>query len=278
MNDTGSELEIGTGATEQLSLRVSVAVLVRLLFQHPVTKEWMLALERRATLVGDEVAHFVEVKSQPFGGALRILDARALRRAIGEFHFDSERARRQQDFRIFIKPSAWQAVRAVSLDHLSQPYSPVLESDPWRELSEEFAATIQADLRREQLTYAPVGTIIQDTPSPTGNAYARDYSTARIYRIFEARIGDADLVHALMINSDRYANSELQELALAHARDGGRGWANAILALPLNQLRAAYVALLPEERDLPISFQDHRLDETVAAILDGVSVPKYQTV
>jgi hypothetical protein len=228
--------------------------------------------------VGDKVARFVEVKSQPFGGAVRILDAPALRRTIGEFHFDSQRARRQQDFRIFIEPSAWQAVRTVCLDHLSQPGSPVLESDPWRELSEEFAATIQAELCREQLAYAPVGTILQDTPWPTGNAYARSYPTARIYRIFEARIRDADLAHALMINSERYADSDLQELAFAHARDGGRGWANAVLTLPLNQLRAAYVALLPEERDLPISFQDHRLDETVAAILDDVHVPKYRRV
>jgi hypothetical protein len=36
--------EIGVGATEDLSLRVSVATLVRVVFKNPHNEEWMLAL------------------------------------------------------------------------------------------------------------------------------------------------------------------------------------------------------------------------------------------
>ncbi len=39
-----------SGAAGELSLRVSVATLVRVLFEHPRDGEWMLALERKATV------------------------------------------------------------------------------------------------------------------------------------------------------------------------------------------------------------------------------------
>ena len=42
--------EIGVGATDELSLRVSVATLVRVLFKNPSDDELLLALERKATL------------------------------------------------------------------------------------------------------------------------------------------------------------------------------------------------------------------------------------
>jgi hypothetical protein len=58
-------------------------------------------LERKATLREDKV----EVKSQPFGGAIRILDLDTIHDMIGDFHFDSERSRTEQDFRLFIRPS-----------------------------------------------------------------------------------------------------------------------------------------------------------------------------
>jgi len=64
---------LGSGATADLSLRVSVTTLMRVIFIHPGNGELMLALERKATLRGDKV----EVKSQPFGGATHILNVDA---------------------------------------------------------------------------------------------------------------------------------------------------------------------------------------------------------
>ena len=56
----------------EVNLCVSVATLVRALFENPRDGEWMLALERQATL--RESGRAVEVKSRPFGGAIRILE------------------------------------------------------------------------------------------------------------------------------------------------------------------------------------------------------------
>ena len=97
----------GIGATQELSLRVSVATLVRVLFENPRDGELMLTLERKATLHETENGRVVEVKSQPFGGAIRIQDLSMMRDLIGDFHFDSEESRSEQDFRIFIRPSDW---------------------------------------------------------------------------------------------------------------------------------------------------------------------------
>src|SRR5689334_22995355 len=117
MNHKPSEsFDPGIGPTEQLSLRVSVATLSRVLFEHPGHGDVMLALERKATAHESENGPVVKVKSQPFGGAVRILDLRGLRDLIGDFHFDSERSRSEQDFRIFIRPADWSTVREFCIE------------------------------------------------------------------------------------------------------------------------------------------------------------------
>ena len=67
------------GATDELSLRVSVATLVRVLFENPRDGELMIALERRATLRETKSGPVVHIRSQPFGGAIRIRDLNAVR-------------------------------------------------------------------------------------------------------------------------------------------------------------------------------------------------------
>src|SRR5574341_1303411 len=143
-------LNSGIGATGELSLRVSVATLVRVVFKHPSHGAWMLALERKATLRETENGRVVEVKSQPFGGAIRILDVDAIHDLIGDFHFDSERSRTEQDFRLFIRPSSWSELREFCLEHLMIVDDPILETDPSRELTEEFADTLNIHLKPEQ--------------------------------------------------------------------------------------------------------------------------------
>jgi hypothetical protein len=48
---TPTTLPEPSGAAGKLSLRVSVATLVRVLFEHPLDGELMLALERKATVL-----------------------------------------------------------------------------------------------------------------------------------------------------------------------------------------------------------------------------------
>jgi hypothetical protein len=265
----------GIGPTDELSLRVSSATLVRVLLERPTDGEPMLALERKATFHEGETGQVVDIVSQPLGGALRIHDLDSLQSLLGDFHFDGQESLAEHDFRIFIRPSDWEAVRAFCLRHFDSPDDPILETDPTRELTEEFADALGVELKQDQYTSRAVGTILEDHPTPTKNSHAMGYSTARIYRIFEARILDGDLAAAMIKNSENCSDHDLRELAMQNFRSGGPGRANAMLTLPFKDLRAAYSTILPAARNKPISFHDHQLDETVAAILDGVSVPKY---
>ena len=127
---TPNAQEVPIGATDDLSLRVSVATLVRVLFKSPDSDELMLALERRAILRRPASERAVRVKSQPFGGAIRIFDLGAMYDVLGDFHFDSERSRAEQDFRIFIRPSAWSALQEFCLEHIGRENDPILETSP----------------------------------------------------------------------------------------------------------------------------------------------------
>jgi hypothetical protein len=260
--------EIGVGATEDLDLRVSVATLVRVLFKDPRDGDLMLALERKATVHKAESGAVVVVKSQPFGGAIRILDVNTMRGLIGDFHFDSEHSRSEQDFRIFIRASDWETVRESCVQHLNRIRDPILETDPARELTEEFADALNLSLKPDQYSHNPVAIVAGNAPVPTENIYAKGVPTARIYRIFEATISDTSLAFAMLTSSESHSDQDLCDLALRDAQEGGRGRANAILALPLKLVSDVYSAIPLEERNAPILFEKNRLDETVASVLD----------
>ena len=260
----------------ELSLRVSVATLVRVLFDHPQNGAPMLALERKATLTDEPGGQRVYVRAQPFGGGIRLRDPAPLRNLIGDFQFDSERSRAEDDFRILIRAADWPAVRQFCLEHLAGADDPALDADPARELSEEFADALAVDLQPGQYQARPVGLVVADGPAPTHNPRAPGAATARIYRIFEARLLDPALAQALLASSARVSDEDLRQQALAEARAGGRGRANAALVLPLNDLAAAYLALRPEVRAAPLAFDGHLLDGNVPAVLDGVPVPEFE--
>jgi len=268
--------EIGVGATEDLSLRVSVATLVRVLFEHPRDCRLMLALERKATHHESESGHVVEIKSQPFGGAIRIRDLSLMRDLIGDFHFDSERSRSEQDFRILIRPSDWTEVRKFCIEHFNHVDDPILETNPRRELTEEFADTLTIRLKPDQYLLKPVGMVVENGPAPAKNNYVRGIPTVRVYRVFEARIVDASLAHVMMKKSESISHQDLCELAHADAQSGGNGWANAMLTLPLKQITDVYLRITANQRNTPILYEKNLLDETVSVVLEGISVPKYQ--
>jgi hypothetical protein len=266
----------GIGATPELSLRVSVAALVRVLFEDPNTGEWMIALERKATLLSGKNKSVTDVKSQPFGGALRIHNNQPLHDLIGDFHFDSEESLSERDFRLFIRPSAWEALRDFCLGQFSNEKEPVIELDPTRELAEEFADTLGVGLNPDQYFSRVVGMVVEDHPSATEYIHASGYPTARIYRIFEARIPDLSLANTIMERSASCTDEELNELAVQDFRKGGLGRANTVLTLSFKEIQDFYSAIPPEVRNTPIWFRGHQIDETVAAVLDGISVPRYQ--
>ena len=266
----------GVGATDELSLRVSVATLVRVVFKHPINSEWMLALERKATLLEAKTGRLIKVRAQPFGGAIRIKKVIRLRDLIRNFHFDSKRSHSEKDFRIFISPSNWDVVREFCIQHFNRFNDPILETDPGRELAEEFADAVGVNLKPAQYLQKAIATIVEDDPAPTENIHAVGLLTVRVYRIFEIHIVDSLLTKILIKNSENVSHQDLCELALDDAQRGGNGRANAILALPLKPITDHYLSMSPEERNLPVLFGKNRLDDTVSLVLDEMTVPKYQ--
>lgn len=259
--------------------RVSVATLNRVVLpgaDPQATRQ--LILERAATLLKDQDPPAVVVRVKPYGGAVRILDAAALRRQIGEFEFDSPHSHYEQDFRLLVPSSAWEKVKQFCLIHLQDPADAILETGPLRELAEEFKDALGIDLEPGQLLSRPAGFVVENTPAPTANLYSQGAPTVRIYRIFEVTIPEGPLRVALLANSLRYTDADLQALATSDGARGGKGRANAALALPLQAVTGAYQRAPQEARASPLAIEGHLFDPSVIAVLEDVDAPQYERI
>lgn len=269
---------IGVGPTETENLRVSAAVLTRVVFRHPQDGQWILALERKATLINEEGHPSVLVIAQPFGGAFVIRNGEALRDRIGPFRFDSERSRDESDFRLFIPPSNWSGLKTLMINWITTADADLVEIGPERELVEEFQDGLQVRLRPDQFSSRKVGMVIEESPRPTHNPRAAAYPTVRVYSIFEVRITDQSLVQEMIAGSQGTSDNALAASVQQDLAIGGRGRANGIVTLPW-EILTHYLEYLPlPERNDPIAFGGHLLAETVAAVIDGLSVPKYKKI
>jgi hypothetical protein len=249
-------------------LRVSVATYNKVIFPHPENGMAMLALERRATVLKDGS---VNVRAQPFGGGVKILNSKSLKEVLEEIQFDSDHSTQEQDFRILIKPSQWYAVKQYCLEHLEDPTDLDLESAPDRELVEEFKEVMGVSLKSSQYTVQPMEIVIEDIPVWTENWYARGFPTVRVYRTYKVEIVDGMLCQNLVYASRQVSDDMLGK----HALGNGRGRANSVLALPLHRVREAFLALPLERRFNQIEADHHMLDKSVLVILDDIEVSQY---
>ena len=268
--------EIGVGATEELSLRVSVGVLVSVLFESPEDGRTMLALERTATLRQIEGQSLVTVKAKPFGGAVRLTNPRALKELIGNFHYDSERSRREGDFRIQIDPTSWETVKEICRQHFDEVEKDILDSSPERELTEEFEDTLHLKITPDQYQLKPRGILMENLPTETDNVRADKRPTVRVYFVFESWMRAPALIAMMMANHKRYSDDDLEKMVWEDAQQGGRGRANAILALGLDDLKEVYRSISTDLRGEPVRMEGHQLDGNVPAILEEVNTYKYQ--
>jgi hypothetical protein len=259
--------------TMDLNLRVSVATYNQVIFRHPEDGNIMLALERRATVLPDGS---MIVHAQPFGGGVHILNPAALQGIIGTLQFDSERSKQEQDFRILIPPSKWEVIKQYCLRHLKHEDDTELETEPDRELTEEFIDTIKVKLRPHQYTVQPLGFAVENNPVRTNNEYARGRLTVHLYRTFRAEIIDPLLCNIMWSISQLYTDQDLRALAQKNFENGGYGHVNTILALPLSQVQEAFLALPPEVRYQKVVVDNHEVDESVLAILKDIDVPQYE--
>jgi hypothetical protein len=268
--------DIGTGPTEELCLRVSAATLVRVVFPHPAAGQTMLALERKATLRHEGERQSISVTAQPFGGSIRIIQPTMLLEQIGDFHFDSPRSRAEQDFRILIRPADWEIVKHYCIREFRSARVDVLEKDPVRELEEEFVDTLQEALLPTQYRLNPLELLVENAPVKTDNSRAVDLPTVRIYTVFEAALVDPALIRHLLENSAHISDQKLIDLATEDARRGGKGRANAVLAVPIDLLTKTYLNLPPERRNDTITIEGHHLERNVPSLFREVFVPRYE--
>lgn len=252
-------------------LRVSVATYDQVIFPHPEHGTIMLALERKSTVLKDGS---VKVRAQPFGGGVKILDPASLKEMLGELRFDSERSKRDQDLRILIEPSKWNEVRQYCLRHLEDLADNELESSPVRELVEEFEETLGVELKPSQYTVQAMGFAIEDHPVWTENWYARGFPTVRVYRTYLVHLLDMKLCKTILGTSQEITDEMLGKRAMENAA----GRANSVLALPLNSVTEAWLAIPPESRYRKIKVDGYELDESVLAVLGDVDVPQYQRI
>ena len=265
----------GIGATGELSLRVSVATLVRVVFR-AAEGDQVLVLERKAT--HHEAAGRVAVKAQPFGGAVRIHDLARIEEVAAGFRFDSDRSRRERDFRIFVRPSAWEAVKTFCLDQFQASEEAAFETSPERELAEELHDSLGIQIHANQYTCHPLWTVLENKSVSTGNIHAKGQPTVRIYGVFEAQILDAGLAHQMSLNSESISDADLRQRALEDRHRGGKGRANACLALPVKSLHQLYGSISPVQRSVTISYSGTILEDTVWALQESPSNSKYQYV
>ena len=169
------------------------------------------------------------------------------------------------------------AVQQFCRQHFADD-DPALEADPARELAEEFADALGVTLAPEQYRQRPLGALVATRLTPTLSPRAAGMVTARIYRLFEVEILDGALARAMLANSQRHTDDDLAQQALAQARAGGHGRANAVLALPLRALTQAYLALPPEARAAPLMFEQHTLDANVPVVLEGLALPDFRNL
>jgi hypothetical protein len=256
-------------------LRASVGTYNQVIFPHPEDGTMMLALERKATVLKDGS---VRIRSQPFGGGVRILNPTPLQAIIGKIQFDSERSKQEQDFRILIPLSKWELIKEYSLHHLEfeDDEDNEIESGPDRELTEEFMEAINVKLNPRQYTVQPMGFVVENKPVQSKNDYALGQLTVHLYRVFKVQMTDSILCRVMWSVSQLYSDQELGERALQNLEYGGKGRANTILTLPLSRVKESYLALAPEMRYQKIEIDNHELDESVLVILEDIEVPQYQ--
>lgn len=261
--------------SEKLSLRVSAATLARVIFPSLHDGQEMLALEHKATAFFSNGEWRVVVKAQPFGGALRILNPAGLEGILGDFRYDDERSRLEQDFRIVIRPSSWPLLRDYCLHQIRLASSDVLEIDPTRELEEEFEDTLGQAIKPGQYRLQQAGIVVENEPAPTRNIYAASLPTVRLYRVFEVSVIDPVLIRAMLISSENHPRRILEKMALDDANSGGRGRANAMMVRSLRIVQNAFLAIPPDYRHHMLPFEDTYLEGNVVAVLQDVTATTY---
>ena len=262
-------------SAKELKLRVSVGVLVKVLFTNPATGQITLALERIATLRKINGSSKVDVTVKPFGGGVRITDPQELKKLIDDFQYDSEKSKEEKDFRILIYQEMWGKIKEICNDQWHGKGKRIFDYSPDRELAEEFEDSLNVKLKSDEYRLIPKSMIVQNLPSRTNNIRAQGRPTVRVYYIFEAWIKSYELIKLMMTKSKEYSENDFKKAALKHAELGGKGRANSIMIIGIDELRDKFNSIPLKERSGNINFNEFKLEENVLALFSEVKSLNY---
>lgn len=264
--DLNPRTEPQVGATEELSLRVSTAVLTKTTFRHPESGESMLVLERKAVAESTSGGFKEKLQAQPLGGASRLVDPAALGRLVDQFNYDSAESKSEGDFRIQIKPGDWPRVRDFCVKHFMDPSTGAIEANPERELAEELGDSLGVEVNPTDYSTRNLGIVLRGGTS-TDRVGVSGQHTVRAFNIYHVEITGPTLIAKILENSSAVSDQSLINHARAKAAASGKkGKATALLALPLSHVVDAFAA-----RDLKgewpsITVAGHIIADNVPAI------------
>ena len=175
------------GATEELSLRVSTAVLTKTTFRHPESGEPMLVLERKAVAEVTSSGIKEKLQAQPLGGASRLVNPAALGQLVGQFNYDSAESKSEGDFRIQIRPEDWSRVRDFCVMHFMDPSTGVIEANPERELAEELGDSLEIEVNPSSYCSRNLGIVLRGATS-TDRVGVSGQQTVRAFNIYHVEI------------------------------------------------------------------------------------------
>jgi len=267
--------KIKMNTAKEFKLRVSVGVLVKVLFTDPETGQITLALERIATLRKFNGISKVDITAKPFGGGVRFTNPKELKMLINDFQFDSERSRQERDFRILIHPEMWGNIKKICIEHLHENRKRIFDYSPDRELAEEFEDSLKIKIKPDEYILIPKGMVIQDLQSKTNNVRAQGMPTVRIYYLFEAWINSHELVKLMLAKSRQFSEDDFKKAALEDAERGGKGRSNTVLTIGIDALRDHCNLISLEKRGENINFGSHKLEGNVLALFSKVKNPNY---
>lgn len=233
-----------------------------------------LALELKATAVGPRQNPQASVRSQPFGGAVRIADLDRFHAAVGDFTFDSERSQAECDLRVYIEPQRLPVFHRFCLEGEGQGLQP--EGDLTRELQEEFEDCLGLVPSLNEFSITRVGLFWEGLPAPTRNDRAPGVPTVRFYWVYEAQVRSPALCQSLLASSDANPPAALRRLAIEDYQRGGSGRKNSVFLASQDDLREIYLSLPQAERASRLPFREAVLESNVPVILQGVDSPLFQ--
>jgi hypothetical protein len=168
-------------------------------------------------------------------------------------------------------------IKEICREHAKKTGRGILDSSPERELAEEFEDCLRIRITPDQYDLQRRDLIVEEIPLATDNVRARGIPTVRVYYIYEAWIKSAELTNRILLaDRKRYSDEHLREMAREDSKRSGRGKANAIVTLPLDDVMDIYTSIPLEKRSEPVRVGQYQLDGNIPAVLRNIDHPRYQ--